>query len=80
MDRNILKAKWKQIRGRSKILRVRLTDNARGRVVGKVDVLVGGIQEQYHITRSKATRGASKRASHYQNRIKKLRPVSKLRK
>jgi uncharacterized protein YjbJ (UPF0337 family) len=79
MDRNILKAKWKQLRGKSKIMRARLTNNDRGRLSGKFDVLVGGVQEKYSVTRQKAARGFSKRVSHYQTRIKKLRPGSKSR-
>lgn len=79
MNQNILKAKWKHLRGRSKILRARVTNDERGRLSGKFDVLVGGFQEKYGVTRRKAARGFNRRVSHYQTRIKMLRPGSKSR-
>lgn len=79
MDRNILKAKWKQLRGRSKILRARLTNNERGRLSGKFDVLVGGVQERFDVNRHKVAKGVNRRITYYQSKVKKLRPGSKSR-
>ncbi len=70
MDRNILKAKWRQFRGKSKILRARLTGNERRRMSGRIDMLVGGAQEKITTTRHKAAREVNRRVAHYQTSIK----------
>jgi uncharacterized protein YjbJ (UPF0337 family) len=80
MDRNILKAKWKQFRGRSKILRAKLTNNNRGRLSGKVDVIVGDVQEKFSHSRQKTTRNVNRYVSRYQNRLRGLRSGLRSRK
>lgn len=50
----LLKAQWKQLRGKVKENWAELTDDDLDKVDGKFDQLVGVIQEKYELTRSKA--------------------------
>ncbi len=50
----ILKSQWKQLRGKAKEQWGELTDDDLDKVEGKLDQLVGLIQEKYDLSSSKA--------------------------
>lgn len=79
MNRNILKAKWKQIHGRSRVLRGKLTHNRLDRFNGRIEVLAGKTQETYNVARNKAARGINRRTSNYRSSLKRIRPISRSR-
>jgi uncharacterized protein YjbJ (UPF0337 family) len=54
MNRDELKGKWMQLRGRAKQQWGELTDDDLDRVEGDRDVLIGKIQERYGIAREEA--------------------------
>ena len=56
MDMNVIKGRWKQLRGRVQEEWGRLTDRDLVRVRGRRDRLVGRIQELYGIARGKVER------------------------
>jgi len=51
---NLLKAQWKQLRGKVKEQWGNLTDEDLDKVDGQFDQLVGLVQEKYELTRGKA--------------------------
>ncbi len=61
MDKNIYKAKWKQMRGKSKIWRGKINRHRMDQLSGQLDVMVGKWQERYSIARHKAARGIERR-------------------
>jgi uncharacterized protein YjbJ (UPF0337 family) len=54
MNRDILAAQWKQLRGEIRIRWGKLTDNDLDMVQGRWEKLVGLLQERYAYTRAKA--------------------------
>lgn len=56
MNRDELKGKWMQLRGRAKQQWGELTDDDLDRVEGDRDVLIGKIQERYGIAREEAAK------------------------
>lgn len=73
MNKTILQAKWKQIRGKTKVWWAKLNDNDLDRIAGRYDILVGVLQEKYSYTREQATKEIDKRVSDYQASLKKVR-------
>lgn len=70
MNKQIIKARWKQIGGRSKILRGKITHNRKDRLTGRINLLVGELQEKFSYSRQKAVRGIEKRKLNYKSRLK----------
>ena len=54
MNKDILKGKWKQLRGRVREQWGELTNDEIDQIAGKRDQLIGTIQEKYSYTRAKA--------------------------
>ncbi len=77
MNNDILKAKWKQVRGRTKVWWAKLNDRDLDRIAGNYEILVGKLQEKYGYTRQHATREIDKHLSAYQTRVKKIRTKSR---
>ena len=70
MNNDVLKGKWKQIRGEAKAWWGKLTDDDLERVAGKFDVLAGLLQEKYGYTRAHAIEEIDKRVTEYEARLK----------
>jgi uncharacterized protein YjbJ (UPF0337 family) len=56
MNRDVIKGKWKQLRGKVKETWGELTDDDLQQVEGNFDQLVGKIQEKYGYSRDHAER------------------------
>lgn len=56
MNEDVLKGKWKQLKGEVKQQWGRLTDDDLSRIEGNRDELVGRIQERYGYSREEAER------------------------
>ncbi len=56
MNKNLYKARWKQIRGKSRIWRAKITHHRLGQLSGKLDVMLGKIQEKCVISRQNAAK------------------------
>lgn len=54
INQDILAGKWKQVRGKAKQWWGKLTDNDLDRVSGRLEELVGLVQERYGYTREQA--------------------------
>jgi uncharacterized protein YjbJ (UPF0337 family) len=54
MNKNIFEGKWKQMRGQAKVWWGKLTDDDLEKVGGKLDKLVGVLQEKYGYTQQQA--------------------------
>ena len=54
MNKDILKGKWKQLRGKVREQWGELTNDEIDQIAGKRDQLIGTIQEKYGYTRAKA--------------------------
>ena len=65
MNDNILRGKWKQMRGSAKEWWGKLTDSDLDRVGGKMENLRGALQEKYGYTREKADAEIAKRMKVY---------------
>lgn len=79
MDKHILKAKWLQIRGRSRIFRGRIMHNQRDRFTGRYELLMGKIREKYSSSQHKAAREIDHRIPGYKSRFKQAKTGSKSR-
>ncbi len=75
MNNDIFEGKWKQIRGEAKAWWGKLTDNDLDRAAGKLDVLVGVLQEKYGYTREQAADEVDKRVTEYEANLKKVTPT-----
>lgn len=51
---NLFKSQWNQLRGKAKEKWGKLTDDDLDMVEGKVEQLIGVVQEKYEMTRAKA--------------------------
>jgi len=67
MNADILKGKWKQMRGKAKEWWGDLTDDELDSIDGKVDKLVGLLQERYGYARDAAEKEIERRAKEYDN-------------
>ncbi len=76
MNNDLRKAKWRQMRGKVKQLKAKLTNNRRGRISGQYDVLVGELEEKFGETRRSAARVIDRGVRDYHDRLKKLRSGS----
>jgi uncharacterized protein YjbJ (UPF0337 family) len=54
MNRDILKGKWYQLRGRIRETWGELTDDEIDQINGKIEILRGSLQEKYGFTREEA--------------------------
>jgi uncharacterized protein YjbJ (UPF0337 family) len=61
MNTDIFSGKWKQIRGQAKVWWSKLTDDDLQGVDGKLDKLIGLLQEKYGYTREQAEQEIEKR-------------------
>ncbi len=61
MNEDILKGKWKQIRGRSKEWWGKLTDDDLDMIDGNRDQLIGKLQERYGYTKDRAAQEVNAR-------------------
>jgi uncharacterized protein YjbJ (UPF0337 family) len=59
-NQDVLAGKWKQARGKVKQWWGKLTDNDLDRISGRVDQLVGIVQERYDYTREQAEKEVAK--------------------
>ena len=75
MNNDIFEGKWKQIRGEAKAWWGKLTDNDLDRAAGKLDVLVGVLQEKYGYTREQAADEVDKRVTEFEAHLKKVEPA-----
>lgn len=75
MNNDVLKGKWKQIRGEAKAWWGKLTDDDLERADGKFDVLAGLLQEKYGYTRAHAIEEIDKRVTEYEANLKKSPPT-----
>jgi uncharacterized protein YjbJ (UPF0337 family) len=75
MNNDIFEGKWKQIRGEAKAWWGKLTDNDLDRAAGKLDVLIGTLQEKYGYTREQAADEVDKRVTEYEANLKKVEPM-----
>jgi uncharacterized protein YjbJ (UPF0337 family) len=77
LNKDILKGKWKQIRGEARAWWGKLTDNDLDRASGKFEVLAGVLQEKYGYTRAQAADEIDKRVSEFEANLKKTDPAEK---
>jgi uncharacterized protein YjbJ (UPF0337 family) len=66
MNTDILKGKWKQMRGEVKKWWGDLTDDDLDRIEGERDKLIGLLQERYGYTREKAEAEVDRRFREYE--------------
>ncbi len=60
MNEDILKGKWKQVKGQAKVYWGKLTDDDLTQMDGTTDKLVGRLQERYGYTKEEAEREVNK--------------------
>jgi uncharacterized protein YjbJ (UPF0337 family) len=58
MNEDILKGKWKQLKGKVKEQWGDLTDDEIDMVEGRKDILIGKLQERYGMSKAEASRQA----------------------
>lgn len=56
MNKTIVQGKWRRVRGNLKTEWGRLTDNDRRQIDGKIDQMVGLVQERYGYTQERAAK------------------------
>jgi uncharacterized protein YjbJ (UPF0337 family) len=64
LNQDVLAGKWKQARGQIKRWWGKLTDNDLERIHGRIDQLIGVVQERYGYTREKAEKEVEKFMGH----------------
>lgn len=72
MNKKILQGKWRRMRGNLKMEWGRLTENDRRQLDGKLDQMLGLVQERYGYTQE----GATKVLTHYLGDYHKRRQVT----
>jgi uncharacterized protein YjbJ (UPF0337 family) len=65
LNSDILKGKWKQMKGEFKSWWGRLTDDDLDQIAGSKDKLIGKIQERYGYDRDRAEREVNERLGSY---------------
>jgi uncharacterized protein YjbJ (UPF0337 family) len=68
MNKTVLQGKWRRMRGNLKTEWGRLTDNDRRQLDGKLDQMVGLVQERYGYTQNRATKLLSRYLTAYGKR------------
>jgi len=71
MSNDILEGRWKQIRGNAKEWWGKLTDSDLDRVEGKMENLIGVLQEKYGYTREQADAEIERRLKEYDQKHSK---------
>lgn len=71
MTDDVLKGKWKQVRGKAKEWWGNLTDDDLDTIDGQREQLVGKLQEKYGYTKEKAARDVSERLKELEKAIGK---------
>lgn len=66
MNADILKGKWKQIRGEAQKWWGELTNDDLDQIAGERDKLVGKVQERYGWTREEAESEVDRHLNHYE--------------
>lgn len=66
MNADILKGKWKQVRGDAKTLWGKLTDDDLDQISGHMDKLIGKVQERYGYERERAEQEVKTRLEEYE--------------
>ena len=66
VNADVLKGKWKQIRGEAKKWWGELTDDELDQIAGERDKLVGKVQERYGWTKEKAEAEVDRRLDTYE--------------
>ena len=66
MNTDVLKGKWKQIRGEAKKWWGELTDDELDQIDGERDKLVGKVQERYGWTKEEARAEVNRRLKDYE--------------
>jgi uncharacterized protein YjbJ (UPF0337 family) len=67
MNTDILKGKWRQLRGEMKRWWGELTDDDLDKVAGERDKLIGVVQERYGYARDQAEREVDRRLREYEH-------------
>jgi uncharacterized protein YjbJ (UPF0337 family) len=70
VNADILKGKWRQMRGAAKQRWGKLTDSDLDRVEGKLDQLIGLVQERYGYTREQATQEVNRFIGEYSAQLR----------
>lgn len=71
MNKTILQGKWRQLRGNLKTEWGRFTENDRRQLDGKIDQMVGMVQERYGYTQEGATKLLTRYLGAYSKRANK---------
>lgn len=77
MNRDILKGKWKQIRGRAKEWWGDLTDDELDKINGRMDELVGLLQERYGYAKEEAKKEIDRRLEEFTEPVRSERVTNK---
>jgi uncharacterized protein YjbJ (UPF0337 family) len=75
MNTDMIKGKWKQIRGKSKEWWGLLTDNDLDVIDGNRDQLIGKLQERYGYTKDQAAMEVNERLKELERMLEKSRQV-----
>lgn len=75
MNQDIFAGKWKQVRGEARAWWGKLTDDDLDRAAGKLDVLVGILQEKYGYTRERAAEEIDKRVTAFEANLRTEKPI-----
>ena len=70
MNKDVFEGKWKQIRGEAKAWWGKLTDDDLDRAAGKLEVLVGLLQEKYGYSREQAVDDIDRRVTEFEANLK----------
>ena len=73
MNEDILKGKWKQIRGKSKEWWGKLTDDDLDMIDGNRDQLIGKLQERYGYTKDRAAQEVNERLKEFDRLVMRER-------
>lgn len=74
MNKDVFEGKWKQIRGEARSWWGKLTDDDLDRIGGRLDSLVGVLQERYGYTRQQAMDEIDRRLASYQAKARPTDP------